>query len=233
MNKLPNYHKYSIQQEKRHEEELLILLSLLLKSLNDLSILTPQNIEQIIQSWKIDNWSSITELTTDHLITLDQHAIKLIAKYESLTSKFQRTKIINGNSDIIYKLYEADLQMLNVTIDYIKSKFIELSVLENTYKYTDAQSTAFIVAIVNGVESKVNTFVVQSTINNLRELLLENAKQKGFTEYKWRTQRDDRVRPLHAQMDDRWFRIDDPAPQPLGLQPGEDWGCRCYMIEFR
>ncbi|QJE73761.1 minor capsid protein [Aerophototrophica crusticola] len=50
------------------------------------------------------------------------------------------------------------------------------------------------------------------------------AKGKGGS-YVWRTMRDERVRPSHAERDGKVFRWSDP---PQGGHPGEASNCRCW-----
>lgn len=47
----------------------------------------------------------------------------------------------------------------------------------------------------------------------------------GVTRWRWRTQRDARVRPEHAALDGEIFA----SPHPTEGLPGNQWGCRCWM----
>lgn len=58
----------------------------------------------------------------------------------------------------------------------------------------------------------------------------ERAKASGVTEFFWRTQGDDKVRPLHAELGKpgaNRYSYDDPDTRGEGL-PGEPVNCRCY-----
>ena len=50
-------------------------------------------------------------------------------------------------------------------------------------------------------------------------------RQLGIVEYRWATQRDERVRPTHATKDAQIYRWDTP-PEDTG-HPGNDVQCRC------
>ena len=47
--------------------------------------------------------------------------------------------------------------------------------------------------------------------------------------YEWSTQKDERVRASHAELDGQVFQWGSPPPA-LGLEPGEDHNCRCIGL---
>lgn len=57
----------------------------------------------------------------------------------------------------------------------------------------------------------------------------------GVTQYKWSTSRDERVRPMHRELEgtiQSWS--DPPVTDPKGNRnhPGEDYQCRCVAVPF-
>ena len=44
----------------------------------------------------------------------------------------------------------------------------------------------------------------------------------------WLTMQDDKVRPKHAELEGYVIRFD--AQFPDGLEPGEEFGCRCTQV---
>ncbi|MGC6511155.1 MAG: phage minor head protein [Parvibaculales bacterium] len=50
------------------------------------------------------------------------------------------------------------------------------------------------------------------------------------THYIWRTRRDSRVRPSHAENDGKVFAWNNPPPTG---HPGEDYGCRCIAEPYK
>jgi SPP1 gp7 family putative phage head morphogenesis protein len=56
----------------------------------------------------------------------------------------------------------------------------------------------------------------------------ERQTSLGIEEYTWSSSDDERVRPLHQQLDDTVRRWDDP--HPTEGHPGEPIGCRCSAI---
>jgi SPP1 gp7 family putative phage head morphogenesis protein len=53
------------------------------------------------------------------------------------------------------------------------------------------------------------------------------AEASGVLQFRWRTKRDERVRPEHAALEGQVYSMVGGAPG-VGL-PGEPWGCRCSM----
>lgn len=52
-------------------------------------------------------------------------------------------------------------------------------------------------------------------------------EQAGVTRYRWSSSRDERVRPLHAQLDGTEHEWGKPGPAENGGHPGEPINCRC------
>lgn len=66
------------------------------------------------------------------------------------------------------------------------------------------------------------TALVSRLASTVTRAALEGA---GVTRWRWRTQRDGRVRPEHAALEGRIFT----DPHPTEGLPGSQWGCRCWM----
>lgn len=55
----------------------------------------------------------------------------------------------------------------------------------------------------------------------------------GVEEYSWSTSRDERVRPMHAELEGQRFRFDDPPVTNRAgdtNNPGQDYQCRCVAL---
>lgn len=197
---------------------------ILLKRLNDIKDLTKPAIDEVIKVWNFEYQPEIYALNKEYVTKLNEFTNRVIpTKDEAPVTQQEK----------INELSSASNQMLNVTTEYVKQKFDELAILENSYNYSPELTDEFLNHIANSTSDKVILFATMSTISNIRELIIDNALSHGYTEYRWRTQRDSRVRPKHAAMDGRWFPLKDLSPQPAGCQPGVDYNCRCWMIEFR
>lgn len=62
---------------------------------------------------------------------------------------------------------------------------------------------------------------------NITKIRAGNA---GITSYVWTTSHDERVRPEHAELDGKTFDFATGAPSLDGLNPGEDFQCRCVPV---
>ena len=60
--------------------------------------------------------------------------------------------------------------------------------------------------------------------------------KEGFTHFKWVSKQDNRVRPLHRELNGHIFAFDDPPiiDERTGLKglPGQTYNCRCHMDGF-
>lgn len=55
------------------------------------------------------------------------------------------------------------------------------------------------------------------------------AIEVGQTKYVWQNVGDEKVRPLHVELNDKVFDLEDDPPDPDG-HPGEPHGCRCGAL---
>lgn len=219
---LTNYHKESVKVEKEYETELLIPFGELLTKLNSIDILTTRDINDVVNMWKLQNLDEIREINTIFVEKAEEIANKQIPPLSSYQNERKSDLLIIAND-----------QMLNVTTESIRQKFIELAVLEQNYNYNTEQSTEFLQSIVKTTEDKIELFTTMSVIGNIKEFIFANAESHELIEYLWRTQRDSRVRPTHAYMDNKWVRIDQ-APKETGYyHVGQDYNCRCWAYKFR
>ncbi|MBN9074308.1 MAG: minor capsid protein [Rhizobiales bacterium] len=65
---------------------------------------------------------------------------------------------------------------------------------------------------------------LNSDLNRQRHL------QAGVTTYTWRTSHDERVRPLHRELDGEVYEYGKPTGAEDGLPPGQPIMCRCVAI---
>lgn len=220
--KIVNYHTHSMELERNYNNYLLRYFGTLLVDLNKIKVLNKAAINEKISIWQKDN--------LDALVTYNLNYVKKIKDYANEVIKPRGETKAEKRGDI--KTYaDSNTEMSDITTEYIRQKFIELSILEKSYSYSDQQSTEFIQDVANTVSNRVELLAVMSTINNLREFVFDNADSRGFTEYQWRTQRDNKVRPTHANNEGQWFSLS--TPTPITGFPGHDYNCRCYAVAFR
>ena|ERR1700761_9614440 len=217
---IENYHEKSIQWEDKYTIALLFGFNILLDKLNNLDILTYTTINETITSWLTEYGIKNKEIIKKHIIKVVKYANKIIPNTQPQYDEINNT--INN-----------DYQLLNVTTDYVRHKYIELGLLEHNPRYSIESSDKFIQSIINNIETKIGLFATMSTMLAFSSFIFDNALAQEYTEYKWRTQRDSKVRHTHAAMDNRWVKINGTPPHPVGCHVGEDYGCRCWAIEFR
>lgn len=222
MIQLDNYHRESMEVESQYADELLLLFGGLLTRLNDIKILTKRDIDNTVNLWKIENINDIQEINTI-----------FVEKAENIANSQIPPQNSYQNERKVDSLAVANDQMLNITTEYVRQKFIELSVLEQNYNYSDKASTDFLQSIASTTQDKIVLFTTMSTIENVKEFLFDNAIANDFSEYEWATQRDSRVRPSHAAMEGKWVKINQPPRITGYLHVGQDWNCRCWARRFR
>jgi hypothetical protein len=220
--KIRNYHPKSMRYENQYADELLVPFSALLLELNSIQNLTKFKIDEVFKFWRIENFGTIQDINAEYVAKADELASSLIKPVTSYQNDKKENQLVIANDE-----------MLNVTTEYIKQKFIELSVLEQNYSYTDQLSTEFVHKIAKDTEDKIVLFTTMSTIGNVREFLFANAISQGYTEYQWHTQMDSRVRPTHARMNFRWVSLFEPPKETGGYHVGQDYNCRCWASKFR
>lgn len=79
---------------------------------------------------------------------------------------------------------------------------------------------------IGGISTRRARFIARDQTAKLTTALnRERSVALGIEEYRWRTSKDERVRPTHRAHEGRVYRWDDP-PENTG-HPGEDYNCRC------
>ena len=87
-------------------------------------------------------------------------------------------------------------------------------------------------------QSHAELIARDQTLKLNANLSQDRMKGAGVTQYTWSTSNDDRVRPMHADLDGKTFSFSDPPvtdDDGNTNNPGEDFQCRCValpLIEF-
>lgn len=85
-----------------------------------------------------------------------------------------------------------------------------------------------LIAERTGIAQRRAQLIARNEIGTVNAELAQTRQQAaGVTQYRWRTSRDERVRPEHAARDRQVFSWDDP---PEGGHPGEAINCRCIAL---
>lgn len=75
------------------------------------------------------------------------------------------------------------------------------------------------------LEGRLRTIAQHQIANLHAHVQAERARALGFTDFRWMTQEDDRVREAHRELHGRVFSYDDPPSEGL---PGQPINCRCF-----
>jgi len=244
-----NYHKKSQEIEKKLHENLIFtyqpLITQLLEFINYNEKITTSKllelfiwfdgIHAIANPNNISATKSPKEMGTNYIGGAIKECCNYanevvpVKKYESAGNHIHNLH----NIEQITNYVNINEQILYISVNgYIGSnlKLIALEQQLSPNLFTQAKQ---IDDLINKVEKKLELFSVMSVISSLRNFMFDNAKENGWTEYRWMTCRDNRVRPTHRMMDNKWVPINE-APQLTGYNHvGEDWGCRCWACEYR
>lgn len=82
-------------------------------------------------------------------------------------------------------------------------------------------------------QSRAELIARDQTLKLNSQLTQVRHQEAGVDRYIWSTSQDERVRDMHADLEGREFRWDDPPvtnPQGDTNHPGEDYQCRCVAI---
>lgn len=126
--------------------------------------------------------------------------------------------ILKRNADLITKLADATREKIRnaveeAVISGMPSKDLAAR-LTDDFGVLDSRAKL----IARDQMAKAN-----SDLNQIRQ------QQVGVEQYEWSSSRDERVRPLHRELDGSIFRWDEPGPDG-GLHPGQPINCRCVAI---
>lgn len=76
------------------------------------------------------------------------------------------------------------------------------------------------------IEARATLIARDQVLKHNANLAKERQVANGVTQYVWRTAQDERVREEHDALDGETFTYGEGTP--IGLDPGEDFQCRCY-----
>ncbi len=92
---------------------------------------------------------------------------------------------------------------------------------------TRVEKIAELIANKTGVSQSRGLLIARDQVGKFNgQLTKKRQEDAGVTQYKWRTVRDERVRPTHRENDGKIFSWD-KRPEKTG-PPGHDIQCRCY-----
>lgn len=174
----------------------------------------------------------------------DQELTRICFKIVTATNNFSLTNIAMQTKAIGINPIAHNLELDN----YVKSKIAENVTLIKSMRgdYKDKLITGIYNSVTKGGGATSLGDVVQHVgkVSNNRAALIANdqvgsvlgqldayrSKAAGANKYIWVSMRDDRVRPLHAALDQTIQYYDDPNGGDDGQVPGEPIRCRCVAV---
>lgn len=133
-----------------------------------------------------------------------------------LEEQFQA--ILKRNADLITKLADTTREKVRLAVEEAVISGMPVKDLKDRLAHDFGVLDSRAKLIARDQVAKAN-----SDLNQLRQ------QQVGVEEYEWSSSRDERVRPLHRELNGRTFRWDQPGPD-AGLHPGQPIQCRCVAI---
>lgn len=126
--------------------------------------------------------------------------------------------ILKRNADLITKLADTTREKVRLAVEEAVISGMPVKDLKDRLEHDFGVLQSRAKLIARDQVAKAN-----SDLNQLRQ------QQVGVEEYEWSSSRDERVRPLHKELNGRTFRWDQPGPDG-GLHPGQPIQCRCVAI---
>jgi len=115
-------------------------------------------------------------------------------------------------------------------------KRIEQTVLRNSIAGASVKSLrAELVEQFGIVGRRADIIARDQTAKMVSDLNRVRQEQAGITTYVWATSQDERVRPLHQELDGKTYEWGKPTGAEGGLPPGQPIMCRCVaraVVEF-
>jgi SPP1 gp7 family putative phage head morphogenesis protein len=206
-----------------------------------------RNISKQVHTYVLKKLKLRQDAVTDHSGNLDQIGVIAIAAMgDGVGAAFDRmSKSINEKNKGALKGITQNDTRLGSAIAAARNKNIELmrnagsayidqvrDILEDPewVGKTSDDLAEEIVKRGDVSQSRAELIARDQTLKlnaNITKLRCTNA---GITKYVWNTSHDERVRDTHRELDGQTFDFPTGAPSLDGLNPGEDFQCRCVSI---
>jgi len=215
-----------------------VLSSMVIKDENDKKI-NDDALSEIDKTdiGKIDKDQKINEAIDKYLNEIDIDFVDSLKKVtipkgrKDITIPFKlsgdQKKVISQEWTNNLKIFIKDFSMESV-LD------LRELVLENTRQGMRAENLVDIITKQFGVSERKALFLAKQETSLLMAKYRESRfKEVGITEYTWSTSQDERVRPMHRNLNGKEFSFDSPPivnEKGDRRNPQEDFGCRCVAI---
>lgn len=135
--------------------------------------------------------------------------------------------IIASASDIKTAIIERNVSLISNLADDTRQKIVQAVINANINKHSVSQLKAAIEQILGTQAARADLIAQDQTIKLIADLNRYRQEQAGIKRYKWVSKQDDRVRPLHRQLNGKIYEWGKPTGAEHGLPPGQPIRCRC------
>ncbi|MDZ5288579.1 phage head morphogenesis protein [Helicobacter pylori] len=135
--------------------------------------------------------------------------------------------IIASAGDIKTAIIERNVSLISNLADDTRQKIVQAVINANINKHSVSQLKAAIEQILGTQAARADLIAQDQTIKLVADLNRYRQEQAGIKRYKWVSKQDDRVRPLHRQLNGKIYEWGKPTGAEHGLPPGQPIRCRC------
>ena len=166
-------------------------------------------------------------------VSFDRMAVKVNANGEKAASLIGIQPRLAGFDDMLDDVREANISLItDVAGDYLDQI---RDVLEDEDNFgLPVEDLADLLEERAGVSrSRAELVAVDQTLKWNSGLMRARRQASGQDRYQWSSSLDERVRPIHAELEGQVFSYDDPPVTTKDgdtNNPGEDYRCRCLAI---
>lgn len=227
--KISDYIPKQIELERKYHEKLMVMLAILLGMLVDDYKLHPnkQNIIAIINRWYNLHETKIKLLNT-------QYSAELTSLANMVSPHTHYNAVDVTNTLKIANDFNLDFNQLLNKISWIFTNPIPtgIDVFIATNVINALTADEFVEQLITSANNSVKKYVQSNSSQTVTNLIVYNALNNGYTQYRSGNEQDDRVRPLHEQQNNftTWHDLMNP---PSTGYPGTEYGCRCRFVAFR
>lgn len=158
----------------------------------------------------------------------DWHTDKFAQSVKTATGADVKPIIHIANmDDIKTAMIERNASLITNLADDTRQKIVQAVINASVNKKGMGELKADIEQILGTQAARADLIAQDQTIKLVADLNRYRQEQAGIKRYKWVSKQDDRVRPLHRQLNGKIYEWGKPTGAEHGLPPGQPIRCRC------
>jgi SPP1 gp7 family putative phage head morphogenesis protein len=138
-----------------------------------------------------------------------------------------------GLSDLLSDARAANIDLITAAGDIYLDQVADVLTDPENFALPVEQLAELLEERGNVSRSRAELIGVDQTLKTAAGLMQARHEAAGITSYIWSTSKDERVRPMHADLEGQQFDYDDPPETNKDgdtNNPGGDYRCRCVAI---